>query len=105
MATLQFDDAEIHRLCCDPTVMRRRFGPAVTSLISRRLQQLEAMTSLADLRFLPFDHRVVDDEVEIAIDEDLVLVVTSTQPAPGAPTMNDTTITIRAFRTTSVATK
>ena len=104
MATLQFDNAQVHGLCCDPTVMRRRFGPAAR-LISHRLQQLEAITSFADLEFLPFDHRVIDDEVEITIDEDLVLVITSIQPVPGAPAMNDTTITIRALRTTSVATK
>lgn len=105
MATLQFDDVQVHSLCCDQTLMRRRFGPDVTRVISRRLQQLEAMASFADLKFLPFDYQVVDDEVEITINEDLVLVVASTQPTPGVRTMNDPTITIRALRTTSVATK
>lgn len=105
MAILQFDDAQVHKLCCDPTVMRRRFGPDVSRLISRRLQQLEATTSIADLEFLPFDYRVVEDGVEITITPDLVLVVTSNPDTEGAATMNDTTLTIRALRTTTVATK
>lgn len=104
MVTLQFDDAQLHKLCCDPTAMRHRFGKDTSRRISRRLQQLEAMTSLADLQFLPFVSREADDGVEIAIADDLVLVIAPTQPKSGVPTMNHTIVTIRALRASSVVT-
>lgn len=56
--------------------MRRRWGADRARRLSRRLQQLEAMASLDDLRFMPFDsHDRPDGVVEISVDDDLSLFV------------------------------
>lgn len=56
--------------------MRRRWGTERARLLSQRLQQLYAMTSLDDLGFMPFDsHERADGVVEIAIDDDTSLFV------------------------------
>jgi hypothetical protein len=52
---IRFRDDTLRRACCDLTYMRQLWGPDVARAVSRRLQQLEAMTTLADLMFLPFD--------------------------------------------------
>lgn len=70
MLTLRFANDAVWRDCCDGPHMQRRWGLERARHISRRLQQLEAMTALADLDFMPFDSREHDDGlVEVAVDE------------------------------------
>lgn len=74
--TLRFSSDAVWRDCCDAPHMRRRWGPERARRVSRRLQQLEAMASLADLEFMPFD--VGEGQggvVEVAVDEGLALSV------------------------------
>ena len=57
--------------------MHRRWGPDRARRLSRRLQQLEAMTSLEDLKFMPFDSSEdADGVIEIAVDDDTSLFLT-----------------------------
>lgn len=66
---LLFDSDLAWQDCCDGEQMRRKWGADAARRISRRLQQLEAMTTLADLKFMPFD--VYDHEegvVELPVD-------------------------------------
>jgi hypothetical protein len=56
--------------------MGRRWGAERARSLSRRLQQLEAMGSLHDLAFMPFDSETRPDGViEIAVDDDTALFV------------------------------
>jgi hypothetical protein len=76
MLTLRFASDSVRRDCCDAPHMRRRWGVGRARLISRRLQQLEAMNSLTDLDFMPFDSREGEDGmVEVALDERLAVFV------------------------------
>lgn len=95
MIVLRFGDETVWRDCCDPAHMRRRWGVARTRQISHRLQQLDAMTSLADLDFLPIDCRTVDGRVEVDVDDDLVLVLDPPEPPQPADLM--ATVIIRAL--------
>jgi hypothetical protein len=72
MVVLRFRSEEVRRHLCDLMHMRRLWGPAVARRISHRLQQLEAMTTLADLSFLPFDPYEHDEVViEVAVTDHL----------------------------------
>lgn len=74
--TLRFSSDAVWRDCCDAPHMRRRWGAERARRISRRLQQLEAMASLVDLEFMPFDvGEGQDGAVEVAVDEGLALSV------------------------------
>ncbi len=76
MLLLRFDTRSLWRDCCDAPHMRRKWGEPRALRISRRLQQLEAMTSLADLQFMPFDSVDADDgSIDIAIDHDTALTI------------------------------
>jgi hypothetical protein len=76
MVVLRFRSGEVRRSSCDLTVMRRLWGPAVARRISCRLQQLEAMTTLADLSFLPFDSYEHDGgTIEVAVADHLALFI------------------------------
>jgi len=82
---LRFETEAIWRACCDTAVMRQRWGKDLARCISRRLQQLEAMTSLDDLAFMPFDSADHPDGlIEIALDDNTSLFVRE-----GAPTQED----------------
>jgi hypothetical protein len=79
--TLRFETEATWRACCDPTAMRGRWGHDLSRCISRRLQQLEAMTSLDDLAFMPFDSvEHPDGLIEIALDDDTSLFVREVGP-------------------------
>lgn len=95
MVVLQFNDEKVWLDCCDPAHMRRRWGAVRARQISHRLQQIEAMTSLADLLFLPLDCRTVDGRVEVDVDEDLVLVLEPQETSQQGDLM--TTVFIRAL--------
>ena len=98
MLVLRFRSDDAQRACCDLPYMRKMWGPAAARVISRRLQQLEAMMTLADLSYLPFDSR--EDRggvIEVAITDHLALFI---EPGPetseeGAPM---STITITGVR-------
>jgi len=95
MAVVCFRSDDIRRACCDLEWMRRRWGPDVARSVSRRLQQLEAIATLADLAFLPSDSGEHDGGVfEVAVTDHLALFIEQ-GPATshrGAP-MNMITIT------------
>jgi hypothetical protein len=95
MAVVGFRGDDIRRACCDLEWMRRRWGPDAARSVSRRLQQLEAIATLADLAFLPFDSCEHDGGVfEVAVTDRLALFIEQ-GPATsqrGAP-MNTITIT------------
>lgn len=80
MVVLRFNDDNVWRDCCDLAQMRRRWGAERTRQISHRLQQLDAMTSLTDLDFLPLDSRTFDSRVEVDVDDELVLVLDLPKP-------------------------
>lgn len=76
MVVLLFQSEDVRRACCDLAWMRRLWGPGVARRISRRLQQLEAMTTLADLAFLPFDfHKHENGVIEVAVDDQLAVFI------------------------------
>ncbi|WP_346056490.1 hypothetical protein [Amycolatopsis dongchuanensis] len=102
MMALLFRTDAIRRHCCDLDHMRATWGPDVARCISRRLQQLEAMSTMDDLDFLPFDsYRIADDCIHVMITPDLALVI---EPAPEA-TKRDTmpSITVTQVLVTSKA--
>ncbi len=83
MAILRFASEEAKRACCDAAHMRRAHGPEVARRISRRLQQLEAMESLSDLQFLPFNSLIREDGVvEVSITDQLMLLIQRDASAP-----------------------
>jgi len=74
VVVLRFRSDKVRRACCD--LARERWGAVVAHRISRRLQQLEGMTTLADLGFLPFDSYEHDGGVfEVAVADDLALFI------------------------------
>jgi hypothetical protein len=76
MVVLRFRSDEVRRACCDLARMQRLWGPVVARRISCRLQQLEAMTTLAELDFLPFDSYEHDGGViEVAVAGHLALFI------------------------------
>jgi len=76
VVVLRFGSDELWRVCCDPAHMGRRWGTELARCLSRRLQQLEAMATLYDLAFMPFDwHERSDGTIEIAVDDDTALFV------------------------------
>src|SRR5690348_7909036 len=76
MAVVRFDTDDIWRCCSDAAQMRKRWGPDGARAVSRRLQQLQAMRTLSDLRFMPFDsHRLDNGIVEVVINHQLALLV------------------------------
>ena len=83
MVVLRFNDEKVWRCCCDRAHMRRHWGAARTRQISHRLQQLEAMASVADLSFLPLESRSVGDHIEVDVDDELVLVLDTSTPRQG----------------------
>src|SRR4051812_3836518 len=71
MVFLRFRSNEVRLACCDLARLRRRWGPAMARRISHRLQQLEAMTTVADLAFLPFDfYEHGGGVIEVTVAED-----------------------------------
>ena len=104
MAILRFRDSEVRRDCCDLAHMRERWGADTARLISHRLQQLEAMTSLDDLAFLPFDSRTVGGVTEVVVGGGVVLLLEVPQPTTGEPHAMET-IVISSVRTSTSATK
>ena len=76
MVVVRFRSDDVRRACCDLAWMRRCWGPDRARAVSRRLQQLEAMETLADLAFLPFDCSEHDGGVfEVAVTDQLALFV------------------------------
>lgn len=76
MAVVRFAGDDVQRRCCDAAHMRRTLGAAAARVVSRRLQQLQAMRSLGDLDFMPFNSRPLDNGmVEVSVVSDLVLHV------------------------------
>lgn len=62
--------------------MHRRWGTDLARCISRRLQQLEAMGSLDDLAFMPFDFAEhADGVLEVALDDEMSLFMRELTPA------------------------
>lgn len=98
MVVIRFRSDDLRRACCDLGYMRRLWGPGVARAISRRLQQLEAMSTLADLMFLPFDScEYLSGVFEVAVTDQLALFIergpdTSERGAPM------TTITVAGIR-------
>lgn len=95
MVVLRFCSDEVRRSCSDLARMRSMHGDAVAHQVSRRLQQLEAMTALSDLDFLPFDSSEHDSgTIEVAVNDRLALFI---EPGPDDPEgegpMNTLTIT------------
>lgn len=101
MATIEFDNDDVRRFCCDAAAMRARFGDATALRVSQRLQQIEAMASIQDVAFLPYDQRRVDRGLEITVEGDLVLLLSTDHE--GVPTMNQPVITILGIHLTSAA--
>jgi hypothetical protein len=98
MAVVCFGSDDVRRACCDLDWMRRRWGPDAARSVSRRLQQLEAMVTLADLAFLPFDSCEHDGGVfEVAVTDHLALFIEQ-GPATSQRGAPMTTITVTRIR-------
>jgi len=83
MIALRFDSDEVRRDCCDLARMRRRWGEVVARQISHRLQQLDAMTSLNDLGFLPFRSTVSGRSIELAVTDHVSLEIEAIHSVEG----------------------
>ena len=105
MLVLRFASEAVWRDCCDAVYMRHRWGSDRARRLSRRLQQLEAMTSLDDLDFMPFNsHEHVDGSVEVVIDDDSSLLMREVdQQQEDAPMLHATTVLISAVNSRSIA--
>lgn len=97
MLELRFADESVWRDCCDGGHMLRRWGGEVSRVISRRLQQLEAMTTLDDLDFVPFDAEQHDDGVVVVtVAADVVLVIEPSERRAREDGSVNTTIVVTA---------
>lgn len=105
MAEIQFVDEDTHRSCCDLAFMRRRYGEERARAISRRLQQLAALSSMLELDALPFGRQAVEEGLEIEVAPGLALVIDATAPTTGEPHMTDLNITVVLVRSPRVASK
>ena len=104
MLVLQFETEALWRACCHSAEMRRRWGDDLARRISLRLQQLEAMTSLADLDFMPFDvTEDADGIIEIALDDEMSLFLREAPPAQEDGHMPQTTLMVSAVSTQTMA--
>lgn len=102
MVVLRFSSEDVRRACCDTALMRRLWGHEVARRISRRLQQLEALTTLADLSFLPFDSRKHDGGViEVAVADRLAIFIKPGQDTSEGEKMH--TIVVSDLRDSSSA--
>ncbi len=80
MVALLFRSDAVRQQCCDLAHMWDGWGPELARRVSRRLQQLEAMSTLDDLAFLPFDsHHNADGRIHVMITAELALAI---EPAP-----------------------
>lgn len=105
MADLQFLDAKTQRRCCDLAFMRERYGDDTARCISRRLQQLAALSALSELAGLPFGYQEVDSSLEIEVARGLVLLLATNAPTTGETHMTDLLITVVSLSATQVTTK
>lgn len=105
MVALRFRSNEVRLACCDLARLRRRWGPVVARRISHRLQQLEAMTTVADLAFLPFDfYEHGGGVVEVTVAEDLSLLIERLDMSEGEALMHEIIVTGLRDRSTSART-
>lgn len=83
--------------------MRSLWGPDAAHALCRRLQQLEAMTALSDLQFLPFaTTRLKGGAIEVAVDDRLALIIEAvSDDATGDAPVH--TITITGVRERSIS--
>lgn len=104
MVALCFAREADWRACCDAAAMRERWGRDRASRLARRLQQLEAMASLDDLTFMPFDSgRHGDGLIEVAVDEETSLFVRALDTAQDyAPVMHPILVVAIGPPTTTV---
>ncbi len=80
--------------------MRQRWGQDLARCISRRLQQLEAMATLDDLAFMPFDSAEHPDGlIEIALDENTSLFLREVAPTQEDGRLPATLVVISAIGT------
>lgn len=78
--------------------MRQQWGEDLARCISRRLQQLEAMASLDDLAFMPFDSAERSDGlIEIALDDDTSLFLREVAPTQEDRRLPATLVVISAI--------
>lgn len=82
MMALLFRTDGVRRQCCDVAHMRKLWGSEVARCVSRRLQQLEAMSTLDDLAFLPCNsYHNTDGRIHVMITPELALTI---EPVPEA---------------------
>ena len=95
MVALRFRTEAVRRQCCDLSHMQHRWGVEAARCISRRLQQIEAMSTLDDLTFLPFDsNNHADGLIRVMITPELALAIRPTPEATeGEATMPSVTVT------------
>lgn len=101
MVVVEFANSEIRRRCCDLDCMRRAYGAVTARKISQRLQQLEAIQSISDLSFLPFDSSRSDGFIHVAVDDSLTMLL---ETPPNPPEVDGMTkIIIHELRTGPVS--
>lgn len=101
--SLRFASDAVWRACCDPVEMQSRWGRERSRLISRRLQQLQAMASVGDLQFLPCASREHHDgSIEIALDDHVSLIL-QRGSRPEEDAMPQTTVTVIGLSAPSIA--
>lgn len=94
MAVVRFSRAATRRACCDDETMLQAWGQATTRAMHRRLQQLEAMTSVEDLAFLPCDsYEREDGRFVVGVTEHLSLVIEQDTETTEGMTMKTIVVT------------
>lgn len=97
MIEVRFADESVWRDCCDGGHMLQRWGRELSRVISRRLQQLEAMTTLDDLDFVPVESEQFDDGVVfVTVAADVVLVIEPSERRAREDGSMNTTIVVTA---------
>jgi plasmid maintenance system killer protein len=50
---ISFDDPKFERVCNQDKLLRRKYGPLAAKVIRRRLDDLDAVTTLEEMKHLP----------------------------------------------------
>lgn len=106
MLVVRFDSESVWKDCCNAAHMRRTWGARRALLISMRIQQIEAMNSIEDLAFMPFDHDGPGGgHIEVALDDEMSLFMVVDRGHHSEDGAMHTAITIRRIgrRTVAVA--
>jgi hypothetical protein len=86
MLELRFKTELLGERCCVHEQMVARWGEAGAERVGLRLQQLAAMTSIADISFLPCESSTdADGRIHVAVDDTISVVVSERHSESAGP--------------------